>query len=129
MAMTAAWAGTGVVVLRGTLTGSVMQSCRRCLAPVERAVDCDVTMVFAPPELLDDDEGETRRVERGEREIDLGPHLRDELILLVPRYVECRTDCRGFCAGCGADLNETDCQCSAEDMDPRWDALRALKSE
>ncbi len=129
VALTAAWAGSGEVVVRGTLRGSVIQGCRRCLEPVERTVDSEITMVFASSELLDDEEEETRRIGRGEREIDLGPHIRDELILLVPMYIECRTDCKGLCAGCGVNLNEADCQCSTEDMDPRWDALRARKNE
>ncbi len=129
VALTAAWAGSGEMVVRGTMKGSVRQGCRRCLEPFGRVVNSEVTMVFASPEILDDDDEETRRIERGEREIDLGPHLRDELILLVPMYVECREDCKGLCAGCGANLNETDCQCSTEDMDPRWDALRAHKNE
>jgi len=127
--LTAAWAGSGEVVLRGTLQGSVMQGCRRCLVPVERAVDSEITMVFASPELLDQDDEETRRIEPGKREIDLEPHVRDELILLVPMYVECRADCKGLCGGCGVNLNEADCQCSTEGRDPRWDALRTLKSE
>ena len=92
-------------------------------------MDADITMVFASSELVDDDDGDTRRLEPGAREIDLEPHLRDELIMTIPRFVECRTDCRGLCAGCGENLNENECQCSVEDMDPRWDALRALKSE
>ena len=86
-------------------------------------------MIFASSDLLDDEDEESRRIGRGEREIDLEPHLRDELILLVPMYFECRPGCKGLCAGCGANLNDADCQCSTQDMDPRWDALRALKNE
>ncbi len=127
--LTASWAGSGEMVVRGTLRGSVKQECRRCLDPVERSVNRDITMVFADSEILEDEDEETRRIERGVREIDLEPHLRDELILAVPRYVECRRDCKGICAGCGADLNETDCECSTQEVDPRWDALRALNNE
>ncbi len=127
--LTAMWAGSGEVVLRGRFKGSVAQACRRCLEPVERTVDAEITMIFAPSELLEDDDQETRRIEPSQRKVDLGPHLRDELIMSAPMYVECREDCRGLCAGCGMNLNEADCQCSTEDMDPRWDALRALKSE
>ena len=122
-------ASSGEVVVRGSLSGSVSQDCRRCLARVERGVDAEITMVFAPPELLSEDDEETRRIESNKSEIDLEPHLRDELILSVPMYVECRSGCRGLCAGCGVNLNEADCQCSKREMDPRWDALRALKSE
>ena len=128
--LSAMWAGSGELVLRGSLKGSVVQDCRRCLEPVERVVSAEITMIFTPSGLTEEEDDEnTRVIEPGEREIDLGPHLRDELILAVPMYVECRTDCRGLCAGCGLNLNETDCRCSAEDVDPRWDALRAPKSE
>ena len=127
--LTATWAISGEVVLRGRLTGSVAQACRRCLEPVERTVDAGITMIFAPSKLLEDNDEEKRRIEPSQRKIDLGPYLRDELIMSVPMYVECRADCRGLCTGCGMNLNEADCQCSTEDMDPRWDALRALKSE
>lgn len=126
--LTATWAGSGEVVLRGRFKGSVAQDCRRCLVPVERTVDAEITMIFVPSELSDDDD-ETRRIEPSGLDIDLRPHLRDELIASVPMYVECRADCRGLCAGCGVNLNQADCQCSAEDMDPRWDALRAHKTE
>jgi len=128
-AFNAGWAGSGEVVLRGTLKGAVTQECRRCLAVVERPVDRDVTMVFVDSELLEDDDEATRRLERGVREIDLEPHIRDELIFAVPMYIECRTDCRGFCAECGQNLNDADCECSTQEADPRWDALRALKNQ
>lgn len=127
--LSAAWAGSGEVVVRGTLEGSVRQECRRCLDTVERVVDHEVTMVFADSALLEDADEETRRIGKGEREIDLEPHLRDELIVSVPMYVECKTDCRGLCAGCGQNLNDADCECSMQELDPRWDALRALKNE
>ena len=129
VALNAAWAGSGEVVLRGTLEGSVTQECRRCLAVVERAVDRDVTMVFVDSELFKDDNEETRHLERGVREINLEPHVRDELIFAVPMYIECRADCQGFCAECGQKLNDADCECSTQEADPRWDALRALKNE
>ena len=35
----------------------------------------------------------------------------------------CSEDCKGLCQHCGADLNEGDCGCSQENIDPRWAAL------
>ena len=127
--LSASRAGSGEVVVHGSLTGSVSQDCRRCLEPVERPVDQEIMMVFAPSDLMGEDDEKTRRIEPSDREIDLESHLRDELILSVPMDIECRPVCRGLCAGCGANLNEADCQCSMREVDPRWDALRALKSE
>ena len=127
--LTATWAGSGELVVRGGVVGTVSQDCRRCLDPVERQVEIDITLLFAPSDLLVEDEGETYRLELGAREIDLGPYVRDEVVLAIPAFVECRADCRGWCAGCGENLNESECRCSPGGMDPRWDALRALENK
>jgi len=122
----ATWAGSGELVMRGGVVGSVFQDCRRCLDRIERQVDIDITLLFTPSDLLEDDDSETYRLEMGVREIELGPYLRDEIILAIPSFAECRVDCRGLCAGCGENLNESECKCSPGGTDPRWDALRAL---
>ncbi len=127
--LNATWAGSGELVVRGGVVGTVCQECRRCLDRVERQVDIDITLLFAPSDLLEDDDGETYRLEMGVREIDLGPYLRDEINLSIPSFAECRVDCRGLCAGCGENLNESECKCSPGGMDPRWDALRALENK
>jgi uncharacterized protein len=38
----------------------------------------------------------------------------------------CAEDCRGLCPRCGANLNETDCNCE-KDVDPRLASLKALR--
>jgi len=117
------------LVVRGDVSGAVHQECRRCLDRVERDVDIDITLLFAPTDLLEEDDNETYRIELGVREIDLVPYLRDEVILAIPAFAECRVDCRGLCAGCGENLNESECKCLPGGMDPRWDALRALENK
>lgn len=44
--------------------------------------------------------------------IDLGPELRDEIILAVPFQNICREDCAGICLGCGIGLNHDTCKCN-----------------
>ncbi len=124
--LNATWAGSGELVVRGGVVGTVSQDCRRCLDRVERHVDVDITLLFAPSDLLEEDDGETLRLAMGVGEIDLEPYLRDEVILAIPAFAECRVDCRGLCAGCGENLNESECKCLPGGMDPRWDALRTL---
>ena len=124
--LNATWAGSGELVVRGGVVGTVSQDCRRCLDRVERHVDVDITLLFAPSDLLEEDDGETLRLAMGVREIDLEPYLCDEVVLAIPAFAECRVDCRGLCAGCGENLNESECQCLPGGMDPRWDALRTL---
>ena len=39
----------------------------------------------------------------------------------------CRPDCPGMCPICGTDMSIAPCQCDRTPMDPRWEALVALK--
>jgi uncharacterized protein len=118
------------VVARGRIAGTVDLSCRRCTTPVRREVDEDVTLVFRPG--LSDVEAEAEEVyplPAKARELDLERPVREHVLLAVPEYVSCAETCRGFCPQCGTNLNESSCACVFEDEDPRWAALRRLRSE
>jgi uncharacterized protein len=39
----------------------------------------------------------------------------------------CREDCKGICPECGIDRNTGECSCVADDIDPRWAALKNFK--
>ena len=43
--------------------------------------------------------------------VDVGEDIRQEMILSVPQRALCSKDCKGICAGCGADLNTEKCKC------------------
>jgi len=43
--------------------------------------------------------------------IDLGEEIRQEMILANPARILCKDDCKGICAGCGANLNLETCKC------------------
>ena len=60
------------------------------------------------------------------REIDFTDILNEMVILNLPIKNLCKEDCKGICAGCGADLNENKCQCKEAESDVRWDELRRL---
>lgn len=124
-------AGSGEVVVRGRLTGTLARECRRCLDPVEEVVDREVTLVWAPRDELDPEgeDLETRDLELSATDVDLGSAIREELILTTDRYVVCDPACLGLCPRCGTNLNVDECDCTLEERDPRWDALRALKNE
>ena len=58
--------------------------------------------------------------------IDLGPLVRDAIVLELPMAPLCREDCLGLCPQCGADRNEAECSCVAP-RDPRWANLDVLR--
>lgn len=56
----------------------------------------------------------------------LGEWVADEILLAVPIAPLCRPDCKGLCPQCGADWNETSCDCRPS-VDDRWEALQAFR--
>lgn len=123
-------AGSGEVVVRGSIRGSLVQECRRCLAKLKSPLDTELTLVFVPPdEQGEDPAGDAYPLEASATELDLRGPICEELALTVPSYAFCKEGCRGLCPRCGANRNEENCQCSGEEADPRWDVLRTLGSE
>jgi len=127
---TVSFAGSGEVVARLTLDGTLLHQCRRCLEPVRTEALDELTLVFTPrDELASEDDADLRVLEPKANEIDLGSAVREELILHTDRFVVCDPECRGLCPRCGVDLNDEECDCTLEEPDPRWDALRALNED
>jgi uncharacterized protein len=124
----ASFAGSGEIVVRGKVTGGLELECRRCLRPVAGKFDQEVTMVFsADTKPEDSDEGHVFVFDSVRRDLNLSDAVRQEVILARNPYVVCDPGCRGLCPRCGANLNEGACGCTAEEVDLRWQALRALK--
>lgn len=124
----ASFAGTGEVVARGSVKGTLAQECRRCLRPVQTKFEQEVTLVFSADATAEDmGDGDAYTFDPSKRELDLSEAVRGEVILAANPYVVCDPECRGLCPRCGANLNEEACGCTANDVDPRWEALRASK--
>jgi uncharacterized protein len=123
-------AGSGEIVVLGQVEGVLRGECRRCLEPVRTAVKLDLTLVYAPEDLLAGGEADVRPIPTRARELDLGEAVREELVLSVDPFVLCKPDCKGLCPKCGVNWNQWTCECAGEEHDPRWDVLRrALKNE
>ena len=65
-------------------------------------------------------------LEKGEHEVSLDESIYESLVVSIPMQILCRSDCKGLCPNCGANLNREACTCEASG-DPRWDALKKLK--
>jgi uncharacterized protein len=122
--------GSGEIIVRMAVSGVRASECRRCLDPVRIPWERELILVYADPDEMDIEEGSDLRALAGDVvSLELGDAMREELILGTDRWLECRPDCAGLCPVCGANRNEQSCDCSPDEPDPRWDALRALKSE
>ena len=62
-------------------------------------------------------------------EVDLSEVVRDRFLMNISGRYLCSEDCKGLCPVCGHDLNEGDCGCSGETIDPRWQALADILNQ
>lgn len=103
-------------------------SCSRCLTQTQVRFAVDFSLKFSDV-LSESDEEEDILTFNGD-EIDLNPQIINEIILNWPGQILCKTDCRGLCPMCGANLNITVCKCKTEKIDPRFAVLKQfIKSE
>jgi uncharacterized protein len=112
------------VVVDGTVEAPWRSECRRCLGVVEGTLAVDLREIFEPHPT----EGETWPLHGDD--LDLGPMVRDAVLLALPLAPLCDEACRGpapeeFPAVPGASADERG---GADDgpADPRWAALAGL---
>jgi len=112
----------------GHLEGEVASECRRCLTDVTMSVAEDVQLLFVEADTEGADDPDVFVVDPNAYELDLRPALREQWLLAVPAFAECRDDCKGLCPTCGADLNAGACEC-APATDSRWETLRKVRGQ
>jgi len=122
-------AGDGRFYFSGNFAGSVKLECRKCLTDVTQDVAQDVHFLFAPAgDPTTEDDPDVFTYDPGAHQIDLKPAVREEWLLSVPAFVDCREDCKGLCLTCGTDLNNGTCNCEPVAADARWDSLRQARN-
>jgi uncharacterized protein len=121
--------------LRGRLSTGLELQCARCLEPVRQDVAREFELLYRP---LGADAGRDElSVTDAEAEIGyyqgdgilLEDVLREQVLLALPLKVTCSEDCRGLCLHCGKNLNQEKCSCAVPMEDPRWAALREIRSK
>jgi uncharacterized protein len=120
--------------LRGSLSAGLELQCARCLETVPQDIKREFELLYRP---LGADAGKDElSVTDAEAEIGyyqgegllLEDVLREQMLLALPLKVTCRADCKGLCPQCGKNLNQEQCSCSREVEDPRWAALKDVRS-
>ncbi len=119
--------------LAGRIATSISRECTRCLEEVKSDLKFDFETSFVDAETeeaktdveVSIEDLDISLVEDGK--VDLADVTREQLLLALPIQHFCKEDCKGLCPKCGANLNLIDCKCSADEVDPRWGALKGLK--
>jgi uncharacterized protein len=119
----------------GNLHTRVEMVCARCLDGVVEEISRDFDLYYRPMNSISEDEELKLHVDDTEvafYEGDgmfLADVLAEQVILGLPMKVICRSDCRGLCAHCGANLNNEECRCEKHAADPRLAPLARLKQD
>ena len=125
---------TAQVNVSGRITADAEIDCTRCLKPVEQSLAIDFAVSFVTTEHFAADR--EREVAAADLDtdvldsdtLDLKDVIREQILLNLPAQLFCRPDCKGLCPECGADRNLIDCDCGLDRTDPRWAALKDLRS-
>jgi len=117
----------GRCVVRGDLAATCNVPCGRCLQDFSLQFEVPVELVVLRDSGEETEDSETLVLHQRTGEIDLTEAVREATVLAVPQSRFCRDQCQGLCAQCGANLNETKCDCVDDDVDPRWDNLPDLE--
>ncbi|MDR2647494.1 MAG: DUF177 domain-containing protein [Oscillospiraceae bacterium] len=113
---------TGIVELQGVANIRIQTQCDRCATPFIYTAQIPLrhTLVLA---LNDETNSDLVLLESARYDID--PLVWEDIVFALPSKMLCRSDCKGICQQCGANLNESACDC-ARPVDPRLAVLRSL---
>ena len=105
------------ILLEAVISISLLFPCDRCLEEVQKDFHIEVEREF------DMKLSDTERIEALDEtnfisgnNLDVDAFVYGEILLNLPMKVLCRTDCKGICNRCGANLNLRSCKC--EDAEP-----------
>jgi uncharacterized protein len=123
----------GQIRLHGELHTRVEQVCARCLDPVTEEISREFDLYYRPLASIRNEE----QVRLAEDDTGLGffegeglflaDALAEQVNLAIPLKAICRSDCRGLCQYCGANLNLEECHCQSHAADPRLADLARVK--
>ncbi len=122
------------VRVEGELGADIVLTCSRCLKSFDRKIQKGFEVEFLPDPVVET-EGEevsltyTDLVFGFYRNdgLDVRSVISEQIVLEIPMQPICQAACKGLCDQCGADLNEGNCNCQGETIDPRFEALLELK--
>ena len=122
----------GEVRIRGRYTVEMEAECDRCLGRARFPLDVPFDLFYRPMSFIAREE--EVGIDEGEAEIgfyegsgmELEDVVREQILLALPMQRVCSEACRGICPVCGANRNETLCDCRIQPSDDRWGALRNL---
>ena len=108
-----------MLIIRGELEAAVREECVRCLEEVIVPIHAEVEEEFGLENMKvtsnpNEEDGNQSVVDFfKDQDLLLEEFIRQQLILTKPEFPLCAEDCKGLCAQCGTNLNDSNCECVA----------------
>ncbi len=119
-------ANTGKSLIFKAVCSGVMQTkCARCMKDIDVDISFDIDEVLAQSDGSETQEDSELILFEGHT-VDIDDIVLNNFLTNISGKYLCSEDCKGLCSICGADLNEGDCGCKRDVIDPRWAALADL---
>jgi len=124
--------GNGILRVNGSIQGSLLLECSRCLKKFPYAVNAKPSFELAPLNMM----GTSPDQELGKGELDTEFYhgdeieptelVREQLLIALPMVPLHEPGCKGLCSICGKDRNEDECDCR-QNLPNAFGAFSALK--
>ena len=122
------------VHVEGNLGADLELTCCRCLKPFAQKIQKGFELDYRPDPMVDEEGDEFSLtytdLEIGfyrNQQLDVSAVISEQIVLEIPMKAVCQEGCKGLCDQCGADLNESDCGCQPQTVDPRLSPLLEWK--
>ena len=117
------------IILNSKLNVNVNFECDRCDVEYEQELTNEFKIVYLfSSEIDDEDKIDLKYIPFETDTINITTDIRDYALLAIPMKKLCKEDCKGLCINCGKNLNEENCSCKTDEIDPRWLPLKKLRN-
>ena len=113
----------GLITLDADVEFEVDFECDRCMKSTSKVLKYHFEHILV---LSLSEESGDEYIEAPDYNLEVEDLLRDDISLDFPAKLLCRDDCKGLCQRCGKNLNDGECGCDKDDIDPRLAVLKAL---
>lgn len=114
--------------LEGKAWGRLETLCGRCGKPAEAVFSYSVEETIVKQSEANEETSEEVIVLEGNL-LDMHDIVLNGFYSVAETKYLCSADCKGLCPHCGVDRNMTECDCSANEIDPRLAVLDTLFDE
>jgi uncharacterized protein len=123
------------IIVRGVANGTLNEECSRCLGRYGRKFDvefeifCGKIGAHAGAQEAEEGESDAFMAYHDGKTLEIGPVVREAIVLSLPMKALCREDCKGLCPACGVNLNDVKCDCVVKKTNARWSILEKFEKK